>query len=79
MMPLHSAGRLTGLRPVSLPELNAVASLQDRCDRKYIVAPAAVDHVVRAIGTQARILEIDFNRIRWSGTRVGSVCVGSHG
>jgi hypothetical protein len=47
------------LAPVTLAELDALASLQTRRDRKYVVPRAELDRVLAELGGKARILEID--------------------
>lgn len=53
---------LAELAPIDLDELVARADLQVRQDRKYLVPPAVVDHVVRRHGAELRVLEIDARR-----------------
>ena len=48
--------------PISLDEVLAVAELQSRVDRKYLVTPTQFDEFVRACGARLRALEIDARR-----------------
>jgi hypothetical protein len=50
------------LEPVTLAELDALASLQTRRDRKYVVRRAELDGLLGELGGKARILEIDGSR-----------------
>ncbi len=47
------------LESVSLAELDAVAALQTRTDRKYVVSRNMAARLVRGLGGSARVLEID--------------------
>ncbi|UUZ60089.1 polyphosphate polymerase domain-containing protein [Nocardioides sp. B-3] len=47
------------LAPITLGEVLAVAELQSRVDRKYLVTPDRFDEFVRACGDTLRVLEID--------------------
>lgn len=53
---------MAGLDPVSLDEVLARAALQDRVDRKYLLPTTEVDPLVQALGSDARILQIDDRR-----------------
>jgi hypothetical protein len=57
-----SSVSLAGLEPIGLSELEAVAALLARQDRKYIVPPAALDELVAGLARHARALEIDGSR-----------------
>ena len=48
--------------PVALDELNAVAALQTRVDRKYVVGADAVDVMLRSLDRETRVLDIDGRR-----------------
>lgn len=50
------------LRPISLDDLNAVAALQTRTDRKYIVDSDQLHLLLGQIGPISRALEIDGRR-----------------
>ena len=50
---------LDRLAPVSLGELTAVADLQTRRDRKYLVPRSVVGHLIAEVGRVARVLIID--------------------
>lgn len=50
------------LAPIGLAELVERAALQTRVDRKYVVPLAAVGALLTALGSRARILEIDGQR-----------------
>lgn len=47
------------LAPISLAEVLAVAELQSRVDRKYLVTPTQFDGFVRACGDSLRVLEMN--------------------
>ncbi|MGW2095363.1 polyphosphate polymerase domain-containing protein [Promicromonospora sukumoe] len=49
---------IADLAPVTLDELNEVAALQTRRDRKYVLTPAELDDLLVAL-PPARVLEID--------------------
>ena len=50
------------LVPASLADVDAVAALQDRVDRKYVLHVDAVADLVRALAPQLSVLEIDGRR-----------------
>ncbi|QSB16525.1 polyphosphate polymerase domain-containing protein [Natronosporangium hydrolyticum] len=54
--PLHT------LAPIGLTELLAQAELQTRTDRKYVLPIAELPDFLTAIGSRARVLEIDGTR-----------------
>ncbi len=45
----HVIDAVQQLPPISLDELDAVAALQTRVDRKYVLDQAVVDDLVRAL------------------------------
>ena len=47
------------LDPISLTEVLAVAELQSRVDRKYLVTPDQFDEFIQACGDTLRVLEIN--------------------
>jgi hypothetical protein len=49
---------LTQLTPISLGELNEVAALQTRVDRKYVVRAEDLDGLISRVEPQARVLQI---------------------
>jgi hypothetical protein len=51
------ASRLQSMEPITLEELNAVAALQTRVDRKYVVPRAALDQVLAGLGDDCRVLD----------------------
>jgi hypothetical protein len=51
-----------GLAPISLDEVLAIAELQSRVDRKYLVTPDQFARFLRACGPMLRVLEIDGRR-----------------
>jgi hypothetical protein len=53
---------IAALAPLSLAELEAVAALNVRVDRKYVVPPAAFDALVGTMRGRAAVLEIDGSR-----------------
>jgi hypothetical protein len=53
---------LGALASLSLDELEAVAALNVRVDRKYVVPPAALDALVATLHDGAAVLEIDGSR-----------------
>ena len=58
-----TAGNLTNsLAPIGLDELNELAALQTRVDRKYLVEVNALDAVVADLDADTRVLEIDGSR-----------------
>ena len=61
MTDARAALRRGGARlpSVTLGEVVAVAELQSRVDRKYLLAPTQFDEFVRACGDYLRVLEID--------------------
>ena len=65
LAPLDRATQL--LPTISLEELNALAALQTRRDRKYVLAPGMASELVAWLASldsqeEARVLEIDGNR-----------------
>jgi hypothetical protein len=52
----------TRLDPISLDEVLAIADLQSRVDRKYLVTPDEFARFLRACGARLRVLEIDGRR-----------------
>jgi hypothetical protein len=54
--------RLDPLEPISLPAVLAESALQERVDRKYVVARGVLDDLVSAVRTSHRVLEIDGRR-----------------
>ncbi|MFE7508306.1 polyphosphate polymerase domain-containing protein [Promicromonospora sp. NPDC057488] len=52
---------IAGLAPVTLDELNDVAALQTRRDRKYVLTPDELDRLLAEL-PPARVLEIDGSR-----------------
>jgi VTC domain len=50
------------LAPIALAELDGVASLQTRTDRKYLVNSAQLDAMIDAVAGFARVLDIDGRR-----------------
>ncbi|NNE96078.1 MAG: VTC domain-containing protein, partial [Acidimicrobiales bacterium] len=48
--------------PVGLDELNSIASLQTRVDRKYVICRSDLGELTLQIGSVARVLEIDGRR-----------------
>lgn len=54
--------RTGDLRPISLEELNAAASLLTRVDRKYLVPAHVAQGLVQALAPRARVLEIEGTR-----------------
>lgn len=59
---MTTASAYTALDPISLEALNAVASLQTRVDRKYVVDSDTVDAMVLAHADTTRVLSIDGRR-----------------
>lgn len=53
---------MSTLAPISLAELTAVADLQTRVDRKYVLTRAQADTVLRDLAPHTRVLEIDGTR-----------------
>jgi hypothetical protein len=54
--------RIAALAPISLSELESVAALMTRVDRKYVLPPAAVAGLVASLRARAAVLEIDAKR-----------------
>ncbi len=54
-----SPGGLAAVEPISLEGINAIAELQVRVDRKYIVAPTQAAAMVAELPAEVRVLEID--------------------
>ena len=52
---------IADLAPVTLDELNDAAALQTRRDRKYVLTPDELDHLLAGL-PPARVLEIDGSR-----------------
>lgn len=50
------------LDPVGLDELNSIASLQTRADRKYVIRRSDLDALAVQLGAVARVLDIDRRR-----------------
>ncbi len=61
-MPLPAGSPLAELAPIGLVELTERASLQTRVDRKYVLPLGAVEEVLRHVGPDTRVLEIDHAR-----------------
>lgn len=59
MEPEKPAIALDGLATVSLVELNAIAALQTRVDRKYIVPESVFGPMLGTLAKRYRLLEID--------------------
>ncbi|PVU82697.1 molecular chaperone [Cellulomonas sp. WB94] len=55
-------GALDALAPIDLDELNALAALQTRIDRKYLVPLVALDGLLQELEPGARILQIGADR-----------------
>lgn len=53
------AGPLTRLAPVALSEVQALADLQTRVDRKYVLGPDVVERLVAEVVDGASVLTID--------------------
>jgi hypothetical protein len=53
---------LTRLAAVDLDELNDLAALQTRTDRKYVIGAEQLDALVERVGDQTRVLDIDGRR-----------------
>ncbi|QAY60318.1 polyphosphate polymerase domain-containing protein [Microbacterium protaetiae] len=53
------AVELTHFSPIDLTELNALAALQTRVDRKYIIPAAELPRIVRCLPGSTRMLHID--------------------
>lgn len=51
-----------GLEPIGLDELNALAALQTRIDRKYVVDVETAAAVLRGLPADTRVLDIDGRR-----------------
>jgi hypothetical protein len=69
----HAASAVRGcvaeLDAVSLPELVAHAGLQTRVDTKFIVYPSVLTALVRHLGDEVRVLEIDgLRQFRYAST-----------
>lgn len=45
--------------PISLPHLNAMAALQTRVDRKYVIDRAGLEPMLDSMASKHRVLEID--------------------
>jgi hypothetical protein len=56
------AAVVAGLTPVSLPEVEAIALLQNRFDRKYVLEPDLASDLVDLVGHRSSVLEIDQRR-----------------
>jgi hypothetical protein len=50
---------IAAMAPISLPEVEAIALLQSRFDRKYVLAPELVSELVELIAHRSSVLEID--------------------
>lgn len=50
---------LAALAPISLPDLDAVAALQTRVDRKYVLSAACCTGLLAGLTPDARVLEVD--------------------
>lgn len=59
---LLDALNLDGLAPVDLEDLDRIASLQVRTDRKYVITSAQLHSLRTHLGDGARVLEIDGRR-----------------
>lgn len=60
--PTTTGDRVSRLRPISLADLNAAASLQMRVDRKYIVNAEQLEAMIDALATRLAALEINGQR-----------------
>jgi hypothetical protein len=56
-MSTGAVERLLEMDPIPLDELNAVAALQTRVDRKYLVPRASLTSVLDALGDDCRVLD----------------------
>lgn len=61
-MLVTATDALAELTPAGLDEVNAIAALQARVDRKYVLTPAQLDALLERVGDDARVLEIDGRR-----------------
>ena len=74
---------LDELAPVTLDELNAVAALQTRVDRKYVLTPSGVDSLLERLDHDVRVLDVDSRRrfayesVYFDTPELGSYRVGS--
>ncbi|BDZ47155.1 polyphosphate polymerase domain-containing protein [Naasia aerilata] len=59
---MSTADRLLEMQPISLDDLNAVAALQTRVDRKYLVPRDDLDRVLRGLGDDCRVLDFGGSR-----------------
>lgn len=55
----HLAAALGGRPTIGLEEIDAVAALQTRHDRKYLLAADRLDDVLAAVAVPMRVLRID--------------------
>jgi hypothetical protein len=53
------SGTVDALEPISLADLDAIAALQVRNDRKYVVNDTIVDHMLCELAGGLQILQID--------------------
>jgi len=60
MSPLDAL--VAGLPPISLAELMELAELLQRTDRKYIVTEEQLRELLRGLGDEVRVLEVQGNR-----------------
>lgn len=58
---VHAAG-IDRIAPISLDDLNDVAALQTRTDRKYVLEPGDLAALVAELPSSVRVLEIDGQR-----------------
>lgn len=61
-MTAHRAAPLDRLESVELAVVEGAAALLQRRDRKYLVEPDTVDHLLRSLDPSIRVLEIDGRR-----------------
>jgi hypothetical protein len=57
-----TSDRIGALPPIDLADLEAVAALDNRFDRKYLVAPSDLASIVSHLDSKHRVLEIDDRR-----------------
>lgn len=62
MTMADTRGSTAGFEPIELDELLALAALQDRVDRKYVLPVAALTPILAALQGRARMLQIDGRR-----------------
>lgn len=53
----------SGIGPIGLEQLNRVAALQNRVDRKHVVPSHVIENLIDDLSEDVRVLEIDGQQV----------------